>query len=57
MKKKERKGMRAIKNNLYELKLGWQIAPELVIHMAVARVLGYFEWLFYSAFFMRYVIT
>ena len=56
-KKKERERTRAIQNNLYALKLGWQIAPELVIHMAVARVLGYFEWLFYSAFFMRYVIN
>ena len=25
--------------------------------MAVCRFLGYFEWLFYSAFFMRYVIN
>ncbi|MBR2408430.1 MAG: ABC transporter ATP-binding protein [Lachnospiraceae bacterium] len=56
-KKKERKRTRVLKNNLYALKLGWKIAPELVIHMAVARVLGYFEWLFYSAFFMRYVIN
>jgi len=53
----KRKGTRAIKNNLYALKLLWKICPSLVIHQAMTRVLGYFEWLFYSAFFMRYVIN
>lgn len=51
------KGTRAIKNNLYALRLLWRICPSLVIHQAVTRILGYFEWLFYSAFFMRYVIN
>lgn len=50
-------GARAIKNNIYALKLLWRICPSLVIHQAVTRILGYFEWLFYSAFFMRYVIN
>lgn len=49
--------MRAIRNNGYALKLMWQICPSQVIHMAIVRILGYFEWLFYSAFFMRYVIN
>lgn len=56
-KKKEGKSFRAWKNNLYALRLGWQMAPGAIVHMAVSRVLGYFEWLFYSAFFMRYVIN
>ena len=51
-----KKGKRAFWNNLYALRLLWQISPGLVIHKAVTRLLGYFEWLFYSAFFMRYVI-
>ncbi|MBQ9767343.1 MAG: ABC transporter ATP-binding protein [Lachnospiraceae bacterium] len=55
--KKQGKRMRALRNNLYALKLCWQMEPGAVVHMAVARVLGYFEWLFYSAFFMRYVIN
>ena len=54
---KERKRQRAIKNNLYALRLLWGICPSLVIHQAINRILGYFEWLFYSAFFMRYVIN
>ncbi len=56
-KKKEGNRFRAWKNNLYALRLGWQMAPGAIVHMAVSRVLGYFEWLFYSAFFMRYVIN
>ncbi|MDD5900692.1 MAG: ABC transporter ATP-binding protein [Lachnospiraceae bacterium] len=57
MREKKGSGSRAFKNNLYALKLGWQMAPGPIVHMAVSRVLGYFEWLFYSAFFMRYVIN
>lgn len=54
----KKKNMRqAFKNNLYALKLLWSICPSLVIHQAVSCILGYFEWLFYSAFFMRYVIN
>lgn len=49
--------MRAIRNNGYAMKLMWQICPSQVIHRAIVRFLGYFEWLFYSAFFMRYVIN
>jgi ATP-binding cassette subfamily B protein len=48
---------RALKNNLYACRLLMGICPPLVIHKAVNRFLGYFEWLFYSAFFMRYVIN
>lgn len=48
--------MRAFRNNAYAIGLHGRICPGLVIHKAVMRLLGYFEWLFYSAFFMRYVI-
>ena len=47
----------AIGNNFYALSLMWRICPKLVIHRAITRFLGYFEWLFYSAFFMKYVIN
>ena len=29
----------------------------MMVHQGIIRFLGYFEWLFYSAFFMRYVIN
>lgn len=48
---------RAFRNNFYAMKLMWKICPSQVIHRAVTQILGYFEWLFYSAFFMRYVIN
>ena len=57
MRENKGRSRRTLKNNLYALKLGWQMAPGPIVHMAVSRVLGYFEWLFYSAFFMRYVIN
>lgn len=51
------KGKEAFQNNLYALRLMWKICPAQVLHKAVTRFLGYFEWLFYSAFFMRFVIS
>ncbi len=48
---------RAVKNNLYACALLAKICPSRMVHGAVSMFLGYFEWLFYSAFFMRYVIN
>ena len=56
-KKREIKRTRAIQNNIYACRLLSKICPKLVVHKGIARFLGYFEWLFYSAFFMRYVIN
>ncbi|MCR4787210.1 MAG: ABC transporter ATP-binding protein/permease [Lachnospiraceae bacterium] len=55
--KKEISNGRAVQNNIYACSLLRKICPSLVVHNAVSRFLGYFEWLFYSAFFMRYVIN
>lgn len=51
------KQQQAFRNNLYALQLLWKICPRQVIHKALMRLLGYCEWLFYSAFFMRYVVN
>jgi len=51
------KKVNSVKNNFYALALVWKMCPGPVISMAVARLLSYFGWLFYSAFFMRYVIN
>ena len=48
---------RALKNNLYACRLLYKICPSMMVHQGIIRFLGYFEWLFYSAFFMRYVIN
>lgn len=49
--------LKILKNNLYALRLMWKISKSYTLHMALMRFVGYFEWLFYSAFFMRYVIN
>lgn len=56
-KKKGIKKTRALKNNLFACGLLGRICPSLVAHKGISRALGYFEWLFYSAFFMRYVLS
>ena len=56
-KKENKKRISAVKNNVFALKLLWKMCPRRVVHMALARLLYYFGWLFYSAFFMRYVIN
>ncbi len=55
--KKLESRINAVKNNFFALRLVWKMCPIPVIHMAIARLLYYFGWLFYSAFFMRYVIN
>ena len=47
----------AVKNNLFALKLLCKICPRAVFHLAFHTLIDYGEWLFYSAFFMRYVIN
>ncbi|MBP5661313.1 MAG: ABC transporter ATP-binding protein, partial [Lachnospiraceae bacterium] len=46
----------AFKNNIYALKLVWNMSKPLVVINGVASFLDYFEWLFFSAFFLRFVI-
>lgn len=48
---------RAFLNTMYSLKLMWKISPARVVHSAIKRLAGYFEWLFYSAFFLVYVVN
>lgn len=56
-KTKEIGNGKTLLNTLYSLKLMWKISPAKVIHSGLMRLIGYFEWLFYSAFFMVYVIN
>ncbi len=55
--KKLKSKINAVRNNFYALRLVWKMCPVPVIHLAVGKLLYYFGWLFYSAFFMRYVIN
>lgn len=55
-KVKEISNIQSLKNNIYALKTGWDLSRSRVIHSAIISISGYFEWLFYSTFFMRYII-
>jgi len=45
------------KSSFYALKLLWGVSPKRVVHMALVNLIGYFTWAFYSAFFVRYLVT
>ncbi|MBR5994573.1 MAG: ABC transporter ATP-binding protein [Lachnospiraceae bacterium] len=47
----------AFKNNIYALKLVWKMSKPLIITNGIASFLDYFEWLFFSAFFLRILIN
>lgn len=59
MKKKkevEIKKSRALMNNIYAIKLMWSLSKSRVLHTAITVALGYLAWIFYSAFFIRYIV-
>ncbi|MDR0949147.1 MAG: ABC transporter ATP-binding protein/permease [Lachnospiraceae bacterium] len=45
-----------IRNLLYGVSLLWTCSPKRVVHIALQQIARYFEWLFYSVYFMRYII-
>jgi ATP-binding cassette subfamily B protein len=55
MEQKEITKLRAIQNNFYAVKLFWGIKKSAVVHTALSQT-GYFAWIFYSLFFIRYLI-
>lgn len=44
------------KNNLFAIKLMFKFSKRRLIHTIISSAIGYFEWLFYSAFFIKFVI-
>ena len=55
--KKSKNRINSVKNNLYAFSLLCKICPQAVFHIGFRTLIDYGEWLFYSAFFMRYVIN
>lgn len=55
-RKKELTLREAISNNIYAMRLAFSISKERVFHSMLVRFVGYFEWVFFSAFFMRYIV-
>ncbi len=56
-KQKEISNIASIKNNFFAMKMAWRISKSNVIHTLIISILEYFEWVFYSAIFMRYIIN
>lgn len=59
MKKEEKEKLtlrQSFGNNLYAMKLGASISKSRVYNALVMRILGYFEWVFFSVFFLRYIV-
>jgi ABC-type transporter Mla maintaining outer membrane lipid asymmetry ATPase subunit MlaF len=48
-KKKEISNLASIKNNIFAMKLAWDISRSNVVHALILSVLGYFEWVLEAA--------
>jgi len=44
-------------NNIYAVKTIWKISKRRIFHTALNISGGYFEWIFFSIFFVRYLIN
>lgn len=56
-REKEVSNMSSVKNNIFAMKMGWELSKGRIIHEFILAALGYFEWIFFSAVFMRYIIN
>ncbi|ACL75603.1 ABC transporter ATP-binding protein [Ruminiclostridium cellulolyticum] len=56
-KPKDVSNLASIKNNFFALKIAWSLTKSNVIHVLLLNILGYFEWVFFSTIFMRYIIN
>lgn len=54
--KPEIKKTRAINNTLYSIRIMWGISKGSIFHAALAIALDYFAWVFYSLFFILYLV-
>lgn len=46
-----------LRNNWYAVRLGYSISKSRVIHVFIARGMEYFEWVFFSGFFLRHIVN
>ncbi len=57
MSKQKEEKIKYMKNNIYAVKLLWSFSRSRVIHIAIKQLTGYFEWLFYQIFFLKYIVN
>ena len=55
-KKKQGDKTRAIKNSIFSIRLMWGINKGNIFTGILSNLLGYFGWVFYSVFFIRYLV-
>ena len=46
-----------LQNNIYVIKLGREICPSRIVHAFFKTIIDYAGWVFFSAYFMRYVVN
>ena len=46
-----------LQNNIYVMKLGREICPSRIVHAFFKTIMDYAGWVFFSAYFMRYVVN
>ncbi|MDR1669748.1 MAG: ABC transporter ATP-binding protein/permease [Oscillospiraceae bacterium] len=54
--KKSSSKLKIFANNTYAVKTVWRLSRARVVHTMLNAMAGYAEWLFFSIFFIRYVI-
>lgn len=58
MEKKEKIGLlAALQNNIYVIRLGREICPSRVAHALMIKIFYYFDWIFFTAYFLRHIVN
>ena len=47
----------ALHNNIYVMKLGSELSTSRVIHALFMKILYYFDWIFFNAYFLKYIVN
>lgn len=58
MEEKEKIGLlAALQNNIYVIRLGMEICPSRVAHALMIKTFYYFDWIFFTAYFLRHIVN
>ena len=57
MRKEKKLISHILKNNLYAVKLVFYLSRTRVLFSVIKQIVEYFLWVFYSAFFVRFVLN
>lgn len=55
-KKKQGEKTRAIKNSVFSIRLMWGLNRGIIFNDILSNAFGYIGWVFYSVFFIRYLV-